>query len=199
MFHALHKVDMRACYAKQNINLACPNESQERETTETKHMLQLPIYYILEQDISIGVRALRKKLNIFILQMPIYYILEQDILIGVRALRKKLNIFILQIMIYYILEQDISIGVRALRKKLNIFILQMPIYYILNQEISIGTNANIAKTKLEKQIIFAVEKWIQCLLLWLKSRSARGAFRHAPFMGNCPTISHTWQPYLTCR
>ena len=25
MFHALHKVDMRACYAKQKINLACPN------------------------------------------------------------------------------------------------------------------------------------------------------------------------------
>ena len=25
MFHALHKVDMRACYAKQRINLACPN------------------------------------------------------------------------------------------------------------------------------------------------------------------------------
>ena len=25
MFHALHKVDMRACYAKQKINLDCPN------------------------------------------------------------------------------------------------------------------------------------------------------------------------------
>ena len=25
IFHALHKVDMRACYAKQKINLACPN------------------------------------------------------------------------------------------------------------------------------------------------------------------------------
>ena len=24
MFHALHKVDMGACYAKQKINLACP-------------------------------------------------------------------------------------------------------------------------------------------------------------------------------
>ena len=23
-FHALHKVDMHACYAKQKINLACP-------------------------------------------------------------------------------------------------------------------------------------------------------------------------------
>ena len=25
MFHALHKVDMRVCYAKQKINLPCPN------------------------------------------------------------------------------------------------------------------------------------------------------------------------------
>ena len=24
LFHALHKVDMRACYVKQKINLACP-------------------------------------------------------------------------------------------------------------------------------------------------------------------------------
>ena len=24
MLHALHKVDMRACYTKQKINLACP-------------------------------------------------------------------------------------------------------------------------------------------------------------------------------
>ena len=24
MFHARHKVDMRACYAKQKINLTCP-------------------------------------------------------------------------------------------------------------------------------------------------------------------------------
>ena len=26
MFHALHKVDMRACYTKQRINLACTNK-----------------------------------------------------------------------------------------------------------------------------------------------------------------------------
>ena len=31
-----------------------------------------------------------------------------------------------------------------------------------------------------------------CLLLWLKSRSARGAFHHPAFMGTCPTISHTY-------
>ena len=27
MFHALHKVDMHTCYAKQKINLACPKTS----------------------------------------------------------------------------------------------------------------------------------------------------------------------------
>ena len=26
MFHALHKVDMHACYTKQKVNLACPNK-----------------------------------------------------------------------------------------------------------------------------------------------------------------------------
>ena len=31
-----------------------------------------------------------------------------------------------------------------------------------------------------------------CLLLRLKSRSARGAFHHPAFMGSCPTISHTY-------
>ena len=31
-----------------------------------------------------------------------------------------------------------------------------------------------------------------CLLLRLKFRSARGAFHHPAFMGNCPTISHTF-------
>ena len=29
-----------------------------------------------------------------------------------------------------------------------------------------------------------------CLLLWLKSRSARGTSHHLAFMGNCRTISH---------
>ena len=31
-----------------------------------------------------------------------------------------------------------------------------------------------------------------CLLLRLKSQSARGASRHSAFMKNCPTISQTW-------
>ena len=42
-------------------------------------MPQLPIYYILELEISIGMRFMRKKLNIFMLKPPIYYILEWEI------------------------------------------------------------------------------------------------------------------------
>ena len=34
-------------------------------------------------------------------------------------------------------------------------------------------------------------RWMQCLLVRLNSRSAREASRHAAFMGNCPTVSHT--------
>ena len=33
---------------------------------------------------------------------------------------------------------------------------------------------------------------ISCLLLWLKSWNARGASHHPAFIGNCPTISHTF-------
>ena len=86
-----------------------------------------------------------------------------------------------------------------MRKKLNIFMLQLLIYYILEYEISVGTNADIAKTNREKKIVFFVERWMQCLLLRLKSRSAREASHHAAFMGNCPTVSHTCYIYLPSR
>ena len=36
-----------------------------------------------------------------------------------------------------------------------------------------------------------------CLLLRLKSRSARGAFHHPAFMGSYPTISHTYFTFST--
>ena len=45
-------------------------------TFETEHILQLPIYFILGNKFSIGMRAIWKKLNIFMLQLPIYYRLE---------------------------------------------------------------------------------------------------------------------------
>ena len=38
-----------------------------------------------------------------------------------------------------------------------------------------------------------------CLLLRLKSGSARETSRHSAFMGNCPTITHTCSPYLPSR
>ena len=37
-----------------------------------------------------------------------------------------------------------------------------------------------------------VESWMQCLLLPLKSQTARKASRPPAFMGICPTISHTY-------
>ena len=75
----------------------CYNESHEKElqkelqivrsyrtlpvaTVETKYMILLPIYYILKYEISIIMKAMRKKLNILMVQLPIYYILEQEIL-----------------------------------------------------------------------------------------------------------------------
>ena len=40
---------------------------------------------------------------------------------------------------------------------------------------------------------------MQCLLLRLKSQSARKASRHADFIGNCLTVSHTNLLYLLWR
>ena len=79
---------------------------------------------------------------------------------------------------------------RAMRKKLNISMFQLPIYYILKKEVSTCANTGIAKTKREKQVVFVLERWMQCLLLLPKSRSAREAAHHADFMVNCPTVSH---------
>ena len=35
------------------------------------------------------------------------------------------------------------------------------------------------------------------MLIQLKSWSAKAASHHPAFTGNCPTISHTCQPYLS--
>ena len=89
------------------------------------------------------------------------------------------------------LNRKKRVVIRAMRKKLNIFTLQLPIYYMLEYKVSIGVNAGITKTKREKYIVFVLERWMQCLLFQLNSRSPREASRHPPFMGYCPTISHT--------
>ena len=76
-----------------------------------------------------------------------------------------------------------------------------PIQYILyqNRKPQLVQMPTLQNTKREKQILFVAEKQMQCLLLQLKSRSAREASRHLAFIGNCPNISHTCQPYLPCR
>ena len=78
-------------------------------------------------------------------------------------------------------------GMRVMRKKLNIFTLQLSIYYILGKAISIGANADIVKSKREKEIGFVVERWLQFLLHWINAKSARVASHHPAFMSNCLT------------
>ena len=65
------------------------------------------------------------------------------------------------------------------------------LHTVLEQEISIVANADIAKTKRKKQVVFVVERWMQCLLLRLNSQSAREASRHPALMGYFPIISRT--------
>ena len=62
-----------------------------------------------------------------------------------------------------------------------------------------GCKCRLEKTKQEKYIVFVVEKWMQCLLFRLKSRSAREASRHPVFMGNCLTVSDRRYLYLSGR
>ena len=42
MFHALHKVDFRASYTKQKINLACPNIVRKTRPNETMNNNNIP-------------------------------------------------------------------------------------------------------------------------------------------------------------
>ena len=51
----------------------------------------------------------------------------------------------------------------------------------------------------ERNRLFIVKKWMQCLLLRLEYRSGREASRHAGFMSNCLTVSHTCLLYLPRR
>ena len=75
--------------------------------------------------------------------------------------------------------------------------LQLVICYIVKWEISIGANADNTKTKRQKQIVFVVERWMQCLLLWLKPQSAREISCHPAFMGNCRLlVTHASFIYL---
>ena len=60
-------------------------------------------------------------------------------------------------------------------------------------------NAYIAKTRREKLIAFVAERWMQCLLLRLKSQSAREACHQTAFMGICLTISHKCKHHLPIR
>ena len=51
----------------------------------------------------------------------------------------------------------------------------------------------------QAQILIIIGSGFHCLLLRLKSRSARGACHHPAFMGNCPAISRMCYAYLPSR
>ena len=59
-------------------------------------------------------------------------------------------------------------------KKLNIFTLQRTL-----------------QKRSERNRLSVVERWMQYLLFWLKSQSAREASHHLTLMSNCLPISHT--------
>ena len=67
------------------------------------------------------------------------------------------------------------------------------LHALLEQEIPNGANADIAKTKQNKQIAFVLKWWMQYLLLKLKSENVNEASHHQIFMGGFPTISYAYQ------
>ena len=55
------------------------------------------------------------------------------------------------------------------------------------------TSIFLGKKCFERYFLYYFHIYIKlCLLLWLKSRSARGASHNPVFMGNCPTIGQTF-------
>ena len=61
-----------------------------------------------------------------------------------------------------------------------------------NQGGNVGIKVGMREIKVGMRGIRVILCENLCLLLRLKSRSARGAFHHPTFMGSCPTISHTY-------
>ena len=56
-----------------------------------------------------------------------------------------------------------------------------------------------ASREMINSIFTATNQEQSCLLLWLKSRSTRGASHYPAFMGNYLKISHMCYPYLPSR
>ena len=63
--------------------------------------------------------------------------------------------------------------------------------FLQNNSERLLLKVDIAITKREIEIVFVLENWMQCLLLRLKSQTAREESHHPAFIGICPTISHT--------
>ena len=64
--------------------------------------------------------------------------------------------------------------------------------FLQNNSGQLLLKVDIAITKREIQIVFVVESWMECLLLQLKSQSAREESHDPVFMGICSTLSCTY-------
>ena len=81
-------------------------------------------------------------------------------------------------------EQEKKCGNESHEKKkyvIKLLCFSCLLSYILGLEISIGANVDIAKMRLEKWIVFVVERHTQCLLLRPKFQCAREARQHSTF------------------
>ena len=131
----------------------------------------------------------RKKLNIFTPQLPICYIQYQNRMpdaANVGVLRKKR--FSQNSKETPVPEETPANFAKFLRTP-----------FLQNNSGPLLLKVDIAITMREIYIVFAVESWMQCLLLWLKSQSTREKSHHPAFMGICLIISHTYQSYLPDR
>ena len=97
----------------------------------------------------------------------LYFNEESDIFWGRYMCQWSLSLHRSSTISGWVWKEKRRVVVKAMRKKLSISTLQLPICYILEYEISISANADIAKTKREKQIVFVVEKWMQCLSYYI--------------------------------
>ena len=102
-------------------------------------------------------------------------------------------------------EQEKTWGNDSQEEETKHIYVQVPVCYILEWDIlellHIRVQVRILpKPSQRNRLSFFVERWMQCLLLGLKSQSAReAASRHPAYMGNCLIISHTCQPDLSSR
>ena len=146
-------------YSEEN---TCENKSFVSPQKETKHIHTSAadlLHTVLEQEISIGANA-RNNPTVGVLRKRVFFKISQN-------------------------SQETPVPEET---PVNFTkFLRTPFLQNISRRLLL--KADIAIAKGEIQIVFVVESWMQCLLLRLKSQSAREEFHHPAFMGICPTIS----------